>query len=278
MNEKVQKYIRPCNVFRDAERLLSRSAENEYVNFNGTGIPTNESGGAGSEKLSYSGCLDFKRMIFAPMKDGHYLTTSLGEMGGQINTNSPIITDHEGKDPAFPYTPKMSGFFRIILPEEVIKKIFEISKSSGENPNRHFDYAVWGLDYALTEIIRRNNSNYRGMSLFAFDGEVKGSRQGFFKKTCPLFSGEYLGDFLGEYIIGGSNGYSIPYTENEEGQLSNNLANRLNPKNIMISDEIPSLIPKRRDKETKKDFFLWDPWEYSIRTKIDEIMKDLNRK
>lgn len=281
-----QKDMTPCDVLDYTEILLSSRVKNEYVNFIGKNIPAYEWEGVGSEKGGASGYLNFNRMVFAPMENGNYLAISVGRAKGQRNGALPVVINYD-KSLTIPYNPKMYGVFRIILPKNVVDRVLEVyephkkERFSRNNFEKYLGSVRKKIDFTLSNLIERNNRRYNGISLFAFDGEFRGLREGFFVKKDYIFDGESLEDVLKEFDFEGSRKFFSPYKRDEGRKLSSRLADiLLSPKNFMINDEITSLVPKMSDEEHEKSrgkFFSVDFNEERARRNTDEVMAGLPR-
>tara|TARA_B100000315_G_C14524785_1_gene563291 strand:- start:57 stop:869 length:813 start_codon:yes stop_codon:yes gene_type:complete len=236
-----------CDVLDYAEVFLSRRFPHNIAKCGKMNVPAYEWLGAGSEKSGSSGHLMFNKMIFVPIEnESDFLAISVGRRPGQRDHSYPTIMYEVGSLEA-PYTSKMSGLFRVILPGDLVKPILQRYDSSRHDSESGFNSSRNKIQRTIAEIIRSNNRRYGGISLFAFDGEFEGLRRGFSAKLRAPLSGESLRSVLVGFPRVVREVYPNVYfrCNNEERiDLANRLANRLAmPENFVDGDEIGCPFP-----------------------------------
>jgi len=253
--QRTEERMSPCNVLDYTEELLSRRTKNKFVRIYPQDIPAYKWSGAGSEKGGSSGYLTFDKMIFAPEEHGDYLAISVGRKNGKVNTSGMPAIIHSDNSVSIPYNPKMYGVFRVILPKDIVEKVLEMyephkrKKSIPRNISGYWDSPRGKIDRALGKLIGKNNKNYEGISLFAFDGEIRGLRQGFFVKKHIPFD-KPLEDVLEEFSFEDGFRFFSPYEKDEGRKLSSKLADKLLvSRNFKIEDRLVNLVPRMSDED-----------------------------
>lgn len=247
--------MNPTQVVDYADALLSRRFPKRVVKFGPVSIPAYEWPGAGSEKGGSSGHLEFNKMIFCQNQEDEdsSIAISVGREDGRRDTSSLIIRK-EDDTLAIPYVPTMYGVFRALVSDKFVKRVLEIYEENREeyDENREEDFSFGGegygkakkrnLNLAFVEFIKRNNYNYTGISLFAFNQKIRGLRDlGFFVKKSILIKGENLKGVL-EPLEDYNDLIRHIDGRDKEIKLANSLANKLLiPHNFVLSDELPDL-------------------------------------
>ena len=188
--EETSKYLGPLEIVDYAEAFLSRRFPRRVVKFGPFSIPSHTWSGAGSAKGGSSGHLNFRKIIFANPEKGSSFALAFGRKKGSMDTSQiPIIHHHDGAL-EIPYSPSMSGIFRVIVPNSFAKRIIDYYRKNIENSEEDPKSRRRDLDFLLNNLIKDNFDNYSNVLLFAFDGEYSGLRNGFFRsKDGRVYNG-----------------------------------------------------------------------------------------